>query len=380
MLGITLCLPTNVAELIFNVQGVGIEVMLYVCIFTSFFSRYLSLVVRMEERGLAFSMSQILPKLVFLLIIVLYIILPLELDFFYLMLAQTVSFCFVFIILAYITRKEWFLALQQSFDYPQFKALLTFGFPLVFSGLAFWGLTAVDRFFIVEYSSYVELGLYSVAISFAGAAMVLKTIFSILWAPTVYKWVADGEDMAKVDDMTELLLFIVAVCFCIFGLCSWLVTLILPAEYDSVQYLMVACIGFPLFYTLAETSGIGISVMKKSSYNLYTSLIALAVNVVLNIILIPSYGAAGAAAATIISFWLFLFFRTFFSRIVWREFPVQKLYIVTFGCMILSVMHLFITGELKAYIYLAWLVFLLIILFNFKKSIVEIKEKIKSIR
>ena len=375
----TVFVPSSLAELIFDFRGEGVDVMLFLCLLTSFFSRYLSLVVRMQERGLAFSISQILPKLVFLLIIACYLISPITLDFFYLMLAQTISFLLTFLILAFITREEWIVSLRQRFNHDEFKSAIVFGFPLVFSGVAFWGLTAVDRFFIIEYSSYIELGLYSVAVSFAGAAMILKTIFSILWAPTVYKWLADGEDMGKVDNVTELLLFIVAVSFCLFGLGSWLVSYILPSEYANVEYLVVASVGFPLFYTLAETSGIGISVVKKSLYNLYTSLIALIINVALNLVLIPNYGASGAAAATIVSFWVFLFFRTLFSRILWREFPVMKLYTVTFFCMILSIFHLFIAEELEIYIYLSWLIFLFIILFNFRRSLVEIINKVKQL-
>ena len=62
------------SELVFSIESVYISWLVAVALLTSLLSRFLSLVLRMNDRGLAFSMSQLLPKAFFLIIIFSYII------------------------------------------------------------------------------------------------------------------------------------------------------------------------------------------------------------------------------------------------------------------------------------------------------------------
>jgi len=50
-------------------------------------------------------------------------------------------------------------------------------------------------------ASFEELGVYSVAISFAAAAVILQSIFSNVWAPTVSKWAGNSVALAEKIDM-----------------------------------------------------------------------------------------------------------------------------------------------------------------------------------
>src|SRR5690554_4003778 len=76
---------------LFEVPQLHLSVLVALALITSYISRFLSLVLRMNERGLAFSMSQLLPKLLLLAIIGSYVLLGVVKDLTNLVLANVVA-------------------------------------------------------------------------------------------------------------------------------------------------------------------------------------------------------------------------------------------------------------------------------------------------
>ncbi|MCY1270439.1 Polysaccharide biosynthesis protein [compost metagenome] len=362
VVSLALCfmVPSFISKVLFSVDSTLISILVALCFLAAFVSRFLSLILRMQERGLAFSMSQVLPKVLFLSVIGVYILFSCGLDLLHLVTAHTLSITAVTLIYAWNTRQEWLAALKQRIDTEKLKAMLRFGAPLIMSGVAFWGLTAMDKIFLRNFSSFEELGVYSVASSFAAAAIVFQNIFSIIWAPTVYKWAAESINVKKIDQVTEYVLVAVVILFSLTGLFSWVVIYLLPASYAKVQYILVACMAYPLFYTLSETTVVGLGITRKSIYVMAASIIAVLVNLVGNYLLVPIYGAAGAAVSTAIAFWVFFICRTEFSCHVWRPIPRLKLYSMTLACLIISA--LFTLNGVDRYVEFAcvWLILLIV--------------------
>ncbi|MDI3428901.1 oligosaccharide flippase family protein [Aeromonas sp. V90_14] len=363
------------SELVFSIQSTFVSWILAIAVLSSFLSRFLSLVLRMNERGLAFSMSQVLPKIFVLCIIFSYFQLNIEKTFENLLLANTLSIVFACLIFFWNTRTEWHLSFSCKIDIQQLKKMLRFGFPLIFSGIAFWGLTSVDRVMLSRWSNYSELAIYSVSVSFAAAATIFQSVFSTVWAPTVYKWASNNEGHDKVIMVNRYVLMLVVILFCLAGLFSWIVPLILPSEYTSVQWILVACIAYPLLYTLSETTVVGIGISRKSSYAMLAAVLALLVNLLCNYFLIPLFGAAGAASSTALSFWFFLVCRTEFSIHVWRPMPRIALYGFTFLIVVGAVIVALLQERIILYSYLYWLMLLLGSCYFFKSEVFFIKNK-----
>lgn len=362
VMGLAFCLvvPGFISQALFSVDSPLLSVLVALCWLAAFVSRFLSLILRMQERGLAFSMSQVLPKLLFLSVIGIYILFSFGFDLLHLVIAQTLSVVAVTLVYGWNTRQEWFVALSQKVDTERLKAMLRFGGPLIMGGAAFWGLTAMDKVFLRSLSTFEELGIYSVASSFAAAAVVFQSIFSTIWAPTVYKWAAEGINTEKIDQVTEYILVAVVILFSLAGLFSWIITYLLPASYASVQYILVACMAYPLFYTLSEATGVGLGIARKSTYAMMASLIAVVVNLVGNYLLVPIYGASGAAISTAFAFWIFFFCRTEFSCRVWRAIPRFRLYATTLACLVVSVLFALMGYDFYLEFILFWLLLLLI--------------------
>lgn len=317
------------ADWLFAAPKLHLSVLVVIALLANFISRFFSLVLRMNERGLAYSMSQLLPKLLLLLIVGGYVLVDARKDLTNLILANTSAIVFVFVIYAWNTRKEWLASFHSKLDISQLKQMLRFGLPLILGGLAFWGLTAIDKLFLRTMTNFEELGVYSVSVSFAAAAVILQSVFSTVWAPTVYKWASKGKGLENVHLVTRYILALVVLGFSLAGLFSWVVTLFLPSNYSAVQWIVVSCIGYPLLYTLSETTVVGIGISKRTSYSMLASLIAFAVNLAGNWVLIPIYGAAGAAVSTCLSFWVFFLVRTEFAIYLWKPVPRFLIYLYT---------------------------------------------------
>jgi O-antigen/teichoic acid export membrane protein len=333
---VILLLPSSVSELLFGIHSVFLSTLLFISVFLAFFSRFLSLILRMQERGLAYSMSQILPKLFFLVLLGVYVAIGADAIFANLMLANFISISFVFAISAWNTREQWSLALLAKVDKTKQSQMFRYAIPLIGSGIAFWGLTAMDKVFLRSLSSFEELGIYSVAVSFAGAALVFQVIFSTVWAPTVYKWVAEGVDPRKVKSIIDYATLAVLGIWSLAGMFSWVVIYILPARYSQVQHILLVAMAYPLFYTLSTSTSIGIGIQRKTMFSMLAAVAALAVNTLGNWLLIPVYGAAGAAMASALAFFIFFLIRTEISSKLWKSFERKKMYIFLLLLMSLS--------------------------------------------
>lgn len=318
--------PWSPSLLLFGIDSLFLTVLLYAAILLAFGSRFLSLILRMQERGLAFSMSQLLPKLLFLVIVLGYVWLGAEAVFDNLIMANFLSLLAVFIVYAWNTRKDWLSAFSATIDKAKQSQMIRYAIPLIGSGVAFWGLTAMDKVFLRSLSSLGELGIYSVAVSFAGAALVFQAIFSTVWVPVVYKWAAEGVEPQKIKNVMDYVTLAVIVIWSLAGMFSWVVTYILPPEYVSVQYILLVAMAYPLLYTLSESTGVGIGIKRKTMFSLLAAVVALVINAIANWLLIPIYGAAGAAMGSALAFFVFFIIRTEVSSKIWESFERQRMY------------------------------------------------------
>jgi O-antigen/teichoic acid export membrane protein len=361
--------PAQIASLIFGQTDAALTALLFVAIVSTFFTRFLSLILRMQERGLAFSLSQVLPKALFLMLIGAQVVLAVTPTFRALLLATTISSLCVAGAYGWNTRSELRAALRAEIDLGKLRAMVAYALPLIVGGLAFWGLTAMDRMFLRATSTLDELAIYSVACNFAAGAAILQSVFGTLWAPTVYRWAVEGDCAEKVDQASEHVLFVIILLFCLSGLMSWLLPLMLPPRYAAVQYVFMASLAYPLLYTLSETTAVGIGLLRRSGFSLLASAIALLVNLAGNYWLVPRFGAAGAAVASSLAFTAFFVCRTEGSAYLWRPFPRTKMYLFVSSMVLTVIATALIGSRFQAYASVLWLVILAAALLCFRGTL-----------
>lgn len=364
----------DVSELLFGLHDFTSVILVYVCVLANFIVAYSSLIFRMSERALAYSLINLSAKGLFLFSVLMVYFFEFSNSFHILIGLHSLSVVVTMFAAIWLARKEWLAALHAPFLYQQLFGYIRFSLPLVFGGGAYWGLQAVDRISIRWWSDFEQLGIFSVAVSFAGVAVLFQSIFTTVWVPYIYRWNAEGLDVKKLNQVTEHVLAAVVIIYSLVGAFSWLISYLLPEKYSMVSYIITACMGAPLLYMLSETTVVGLHLTRKTFFAMLAPLLALLVNMVLNYILVPNYGAPGAAAATNVAFFVFFFLRTEFSAIFWRQFPRRKLYFFAFLCSAASSGQAIWYESLGAVSFLLWGFIFLCSLLSFRLTILVVKE------
>lgn len=342
--------------------------------FVLYFERFFSVFIRMQEWATAFSVTKVMPKLFFLaFVIAAYFYLQLQ----QLQLLLTVQvFCwFVAVtVMAVFLRRILKSVFHATVATNRLGSLLSFGLPLVLNGIAFWGLTYVDRLMLAQYASFAEVGLYAIAAGFAGVAMLFQQIFATVWHPTIYRWVSEGVQIERVTNISAVLQLFSFLLIALVGCFSWLLTYFLPQDYLAIEFIIVACMVQPLFLMISEVSGIGISVSRVTKLLPVITIAALLGNVALNLWLIPLYGAAGAAAATAVSTALYLLFKTELSWRVWRNQPKARLYLCMSLTLIGCVVQALSSTIATLYFVAMWTAFSVFLVYAYKDVLLKLKH------
>jgi O-antigen/teichoic acid export membrane protein len=89
---------------------------------------------------------------------------------------------------------------------------------------------------------------------------------------------------------------------------------ILPDSYNGIVPIFPFILLVPMLYTLSEITVVGINFKSKTIYHIYVIVIALLANVITAFLLIPKFGATGAAMSLSIGYMVFFIMRTVFGR------------------------------------------------------------------
>jgi O-antigen/teichoic acid export membrane protein len=211
--------------------------------------------------------------------------------------------------------------LGLQFDRKLYRAMNRFGLPLVPSALALWLTNFSDRFFLVKLADPHEVGLYSIGVRIASAILLLLTAFRMAWPAFAYSIEDDREAQRTYSFVLTYVVFVTCWLALALGLLApWIVRLITTAPFypaqDVVALLSFGAAAFGAYVVVQ----IGTGRARRTGTNWLVTGIGAAVNVALNLILIPPFGRIGAAIATVGAYLLL------FLLMAWRAnrvFPVS---------------------------------------------------------
>ena len=216
--------------------------------------------------------------------------------------AQVVVMLLIIPFALYMIRRDFN---PRLIDRMWVKTLTRIGSPFIFASLAYWVFGAMDRWMLAallpEENSIREVGVYSVSFRLASVVLFVSMAFGRAWDPIAYKLRTSHPESyrdiyGKV--LVSLLFFMTMIGGGVALFSGELISLLMPHKYlGSALPLSILCFGIILQSTQQVTM-IGISLEKKTFLFARLSWFTAAVNFVLNYVLIPKYGGAGAAWAT----------------------------------------------------------------------------------
>jgi O-antigen/teichoic acid export membrane protein len=190
--------------------------------------------------------------------------------------------------------------LGLEWDRPLLREMNRFGMPLVPSALFLWALNFSDRFFLVKLSGAREVGLYAIGVRLASAIILLLAAFRTAWPAFAYS-IEDDDEAART--YAYVLTYLVAItswmALALGVLAPWLVQLLTTEEFYSAERVVAplafAAVAFGAYIVVV----IGVGRARRTRSNWVITGAGAALNVVLNLALIPEFGMTGAAVATI---------------------------------------------------------------------------------
>ena len=202
--------------------------------------------------------------------------------------------------LYYETRKEYVL----KFSSVQLKMMLAFSVFLIPSNLSALILNMSNRYFLQEYQSLDDVGLYSLGAKLAGVIPFLFTEpVKKAFGPFLYEQINNPQQCKKtLADFSRIFLAALSVVALSVSLFSRELIMVMSDQSYAGSHNIVFVLSVSyLFLGLAGIVVLGIHITKKTWIITLIWPVSAIINVLFNIWLIPFYGRMGAAFATLLS-------------------------------------------------------------------------------
>ncbi|GAB3944212.1 flippase [Spirosoma harenae] len=193
---------------------------------------------------------------------------------------------------------------ELTLDWSQAKHLVRLSWPLMLSELFLFLYVRVDLLMIKQLSTTTELGNYSVTIRITDIWYFIPVAITTGMMPSIINMrLVDYKEY--LNRYTYLLNTLVALSITIAVGCTltadWIINLLYGAQYQGVGAVFSLNIWIGVFVFLAIGSDRWFILESMQRFVLYRTIAGALVNIILNLILIPLYGALGASIATLVS-------------------------------------------------------------------------------
>lgn len=214
---------------------------------------------------------------------------------------------------------------------PMVAEIIKYGFPIIVINLASWIVMLSDRFILNFFKGSGEVGIYSIGCSISQRSILfIVTLFAMASSPIAFNiWEKQGVKASQTF-LTKLIRY-----YLLFGFPATVglsalskpVMRVFAAPSYFLAYQVIPLISFSIFFIgIINIFNLVVTFYKKTYLIMFCSLFIAALNLGLNILLIPKYGYMAAALTTFIAFAIAVFIMIIISRnfLAW-PFPFMSL-------------------------------------------------------
>lgn len=262
----------------------------------------------------------------------------------------------------------------RSLDLSVMRSMLKYAIPLIPNTVLWWITNVSDRYIVSWVWDESYTGLYAAAYKIPSLVILVSGIFMDAWQiSAVTEEEGRNRFYTRITSLYSAFLFVMASGVILF---TRFVPHVLFAEeyYEAWRYIPLLTITV-VFTCLVNFLGSIYMVEKKSVRSLLTALLSAVINVVLNLLWIPKYGVNGAAAATLICYFVVFVVRLIDTR---RYIRIDWQYArLCMGTGIVLIQTVLMLKETPLWIVSELLLFTAMLLLFGKELIVGIKHILK---
>lgn len=192
-------------------------------------------------------------------------------------------------------------------------SLLKDGFPLMLAAITTTLYLKIDQLFIASLSNNSDVGIYAASARISEFLYAVPVIISNVFFPKLMKALNKVDIDKLLYQMFAIVLILALICvFLITIFSGTIIELMYGNEYMYASEILKIHAWSIILMSLLVTSSKYILKINRQDIIFKRELMGLATNLILNFLLIPRYGIAGAAWATLISYSVSSFFSNFF--------------------------------------------------------------------
>lgn len=177
--------------------------------------------------------------------------------------------------------------------------------PLALAGIAVGVYMKIDKIMLGQMIGNEAVGVYSVAVRLSEVWYFIPMTIVASVFPAIVEAKRQGEALyhRRLQELYDLMVLLaLAVAVPMTFLSGWLIMLLFGAAYQAAGPVLAIHIWAALFVFLGVASGKWFIVEDRQILSLQRTAAGAAVNVALNLVLIPRFGVVGAAWATVLSY------------------------------------------------------------------------------
>ena len=268
--------------------------------------RYSALKYRLEQNALQYSLQGIFILMISKLILILTgLIKP---NYFLFLIIMNISLFVLSLFYLFFQIMRFYDFNHHVINSAVATEIFKYAAPLMPLTLIAWFNESVSNLILRYNLGFGEVGIYTSGVAVASLITIVQTGFNTYWGTYVYEnYKTDNTRIQLVNKYITFLLVTFAIFIMLF---QDLIYLIIGPKYYASKLFFAFLIISPICLTIADTTGLGIDISKKSYLHLISTSLSAFTNLFLCILLLPIWGMTGAAISAAISGLVMLAART----------------------------------------------------------------------
>lgn len=265
---------------------------------------------------------------------------------------------------------------EKSQEKELHKEMILYSIPTAISQLGWWINNSLDKYFVLIIKGAALNGIYAVSYKIPSIMAMLCNIFCQAWGISAIKEFDSDDSDGFYGKTYELFSG-----FLVFA-CAGLILINVPVSkvlfakdfFEGWKYSSFLVLGMVFSGQASFFSGI-FGAVKKNKVVAVSTLVSACTNIIFNIVLIPNYGAIGAAIATALSFYVVWIIRLIFAR-KYIRFKINLLRVhIVYVLLIIQIAF----EHMNNHLYLGQFIIIIFIILLYKKEFEQIVQKGKNI-
>ena len=185
------------------------------------------------------------------------------------------------------------------------RQMLKNSFPLLLTGMAILIYMRIDQVMLKELVGAETVGTYAAAVKLCEVWYYIPVLIAVSFYPAIIG-VKDTNPAlyhARLQKLYTLLVWVAfALAIPITFMADWIIYILYGNEYIESVIILKIYVWAGIFVSMSLANNKWMVIENFQNYILLTTLLGMSSNIICNVILIPLYGASGAAIATLISY------------------------------------------------------------------------------